>query len=552
MNEMRLAELLQEDGRRTHRAIVERWVIRGQLVLQTPAHFGAGEAGDYTDMPLLLDEQGRPLLPGTSIAGALRNALRERQLGDGTPLPKDDHKAEQQEERRLMSTRLFGFYQGDDDDEGRQSPLIVEDAPGHAPARGDRFELRDGVAIDGKTRTAAVSPDEAKKERGKKFDMELLAAGTTFDLGFELIVSVPYTGPNGDSASSNHNARFSDHRHELLRALATTLGALERGEITLGARKRRGFGQCLVKEWAVRRYDLTTRDGLLAWLARERDYPNAPRVTAKQEARVADAIAALSGIPAAELAMDDNRRRVSLQANFAVESSLLIRAGMGQEDQDAPDMVHLHSWRDGHSVPIVAGTSWAGVLRHRAVKIAKTLGGPEADDRVKSLIDCLFGPAEIKKEDKSARASRLSVHESTVTGGRELVQTRVRIDRFTGGALDTGLFDEQPHFGAGEAAVELSIEIRSPAPQSLREDDKPVVPAAEVGLLLLLLKDLWTGDLRVGGEASVGRGVLSGRSAVLTVGGETYRFTDEAGKLVVEGDRKVLQGYVDALVKKVE
>ena len=37
----------------------------------------------------------------------------------------------------------------------------------------------------------------------------------------------------------------------------------------------------------------------------------------------------------------------------------------------------------------------------------------------------------------------------------------------------------------------------------------------EIGLLLLLLKDLWTGDLPLGGEISVGRGRLRGRSATL-------------------------------------
>ena len=35
----------------------------------------------------------------------------------------------------------------------------------------------------------------------------------------------------------------------------------------------------------------------------------------------------------------------------------------------------------------------------------------------------------------------------------------------------------------------------------------------EVGLLLLLLKDLWTGDLPIGGESGVGRGRLAGLRA---------------------------------------
>ena len=50
------------------------------------------------------------------------------------------------------------------DDEGEQSPLIIEDALGKAT----EYELRDGVKIDAKTRTA---------EDEKKFDMRLLAAG---------------------------------------------------------------------------------------------------------------------------------------------------------------------------------------------------------------------------------------------------------------------------------------------------------------------------------------------------------------------------------------
>ena len=60
--------------RTEHRSIKERWVITGTLHLETPAHFGNGDANAISDMPLLLNEvDQKPLLPGTSIAGALRN-----------------------------------------------------------------------------------------------------------------------------------------------------------------------------------------------------------------------------------------------------------------------------------------------------------------------------------------------------------------------------------------------------------------------------------------------------------------------------------------------
>jgi hypothetical protein len=75
----------------------------------------------------------------------------------------------------------------------------------------------------------------------------------------------------------------------------------------------------------------------------------------------------------------------------------------------------------------------------------------------------------------------------------------VAIDRFTQGAVDTALFDEQTEVG-GRAVVRL--ELRDP-----RE--------GELGLVLLVVKDLLDGVVPVGGTSSVGRGVLRG-SAFIT------------------------------------
>src|SRR5207244_1964323 len=74
-----------QPAREPSRAVVERIFIGGRLELETPAHFGNGDAEGTTDMPLLYDavEDGRPLLTGASVAGALRNYLRECEHGYG-------------------------------------------------------------------------------------------------------------------------------------------------------------------------------------------------------------------------------------------------------------------------------------------------------------------------------------------------------------------------------------------------------------------------------------------------------------------------------------
>lgn len=523
-----------DDRRREHRSIIERVIVRGELVLQSPAHFGGAEADALTDMPVLLDEvDSQPLLPGTSIAGALRNYLREVQVGNGVKIPKKNIDTEDafKTERERAATLLFGGFRGDD--EGEQSPLVVEDAIGSL----SDFELRDGVSIEAETRTAKDS---------QKFDIQLLGAGTSFPLQFELAITEP---------PESMHLSYEKYRAKLLNALATALKGFEESAITLGLRKRRGFGKCHVAGWEVTFYNLKDKQGLLDWLSSDRGWVERPKPSLKP---------IKESLSAKEL-IKDERKRATLKATFGIDGTLLIRSGFGDLGARA-DTVHLHATRkkgtDISNTPVIPGTSWAGILRHRALKIARTLSDdkPKLDKdkkpvvdkngklvpEVQDFIDGMFGPSVIEekseekfnKEREPVKASRISIEESEVKQAESLEITRVAIDRFTGGAYEGALFTEQPLVGAKDSEVELVLTLRSP--------DDP-----EIGLLLLLLKDLWTGDLPIGGESGVGRGRLRGKHANLTYGSGNWEIIgNEDGSLQLPANTQRLEDFVDAFNKK--
>ena len=476
-----MTESASDKVRRTeHRSLTERIVVTGKLELTSPAHFGNGDADDLTDLPLLVDEvDGSALVTGASLAGALRNYLREYELGYEMIHPPRDSQHEFYEdvvryESSILASVLFGGHRGDP--EGAQSPLIVDDARSVEQAR-PRVELRDGVGLDPATRTA---------QEKKKYDYHLLTSGTSFTLRFELLLD--------EDGGENEKRK---------KALALALQGLAAGEIRLGARKRRGFGCCRVAGWNVTHYNLRDPSDLIAWLAAdhpEDEYPQWKPYHKPQSFPGSD-IAALLDVKLNDDEAQDHRELFEVEADFEIDGSVLVRSGFGNQDQ-GPDVIHLHTWSPAIQMrnPVLPGTSVAGAVRHRALRIANTLASPKGD--APEFIDNLFGPADIEKSE-DAHASRVLVDEEFITGGltgdQARVQTRIKIDRFTGGTIEAALLEEVPHFGG---AVKLNIALRNP------ED-------AEIGLLLLVLKDLWLGDLPLGGESSVGRGRLLGKTAIL-------------------------------------
>ncbi|MEH1885196.1 RAMP superfamily CRISPR-associated protein [Nostoc sp.] len=428
---------------RNQRHIIERIIVKGTLVLDTPTCLGSGDADGATDLILLRDsKEDKALLMGSSIAGALRNYLREYRNGYGA----------------IEESLLFGGLRSDE--EGEQSPLIVNDA---LSRENIKVELRDSVKINSVTRTA---------EPGPKYDLELLEAGTKFDLYFELLIDA------------------ENNKEQLVRELAIALQGLERGEISIGTKKRRGFGRAHVEEWQVWEFDMTNPNKRLQWLTLDRDW-------AKSYAELPNIGKSIETALKVQLDAKDKRDRLFITATFTLATPLLIRSGQASSDK-SPDVVHLKSRRNGELKPVISGTSLAGVLRHRAERIINTI------NKNPCIVEDIFGSDLGKDKNQQAKASRLIVNESVIKETTDLVQNRIAIDRFTGGALHGALFNEQPVFACDQTEFDLEIELRNP------KDN-------EIGLLLLLLKDLWTGDLPVGGTSSIGRGRLQGKHATITL-----------------------------------
>lgn len=449
------------------RKLVKRIVVEGRLVLQTPAHFGSGDE-EGSLLPLIFDEvSSQPLLTGASIAGALRSYLWTLEQGYG-----------KKQAASTLTAKLFGGVR--EDEKGTQSSLIVDDAYGE----NTQIELRDGVKINAQSRTA---------EENKLYTFMVWSAGATFELRFELLVSEGQEEP------------------QLRQALANSLSGLQNGEITLGARKHRGFGRVSVVQWRVREFDLQKSDDLVAWVKEGgKSLTPAPDANGSNK----DIFSLLKAT-----SLGDKRERFTMQANFALVSSLLIRA-----TSPVADMGHLYS----NGKPVLSGTSLAGVIRARALKIAQTLKVSSSNE----LIAAMFGAYGENSTEKRA-ASRVIIEEREIEQGEteKWVQSRVAIDRFTGGALDTALFNQQPHFGG---IVQVNLELRNPEKR-------------EIALLLLVLKDLWTSDLPLGGESSVGRGRLQGQWAKLQFNHQEWTISVSENKLNIEGDATLLEKFVEDL-----
>ena len=338
--------------------------------------------------------------------------------------------------------------------------------------------VRDGVSIDAYTGTGLD---------GKKYDYEAVERGARGTFAMVLTLR------------EYHSKNIPD-LDVLTEKIADKLCAGLRS----GALTTKGFGVVRVPDICVAYYDFSKPDDVKRWLLKQ---PAAKVYKGK-----------------AGKEMEANT--FSVDGEFAFATSLLIRdqsvnEKVGDKKINAAPMKSLDEY-------LIPGSSLKGVLRHRAVWILNELGKPV------EWLDNLMGFSD----KSSSKKSRFTVNEVYFKDGvAEQEQTRNRIDRFTGGTIESALFTNRALWQASPntPVVKLHYEIAD-------------CKEWEAGLALFLLKDLWTGNLPLGGEKSVGRGYLKGISANLTFKGKCWQIK-ENGAVMPEAKAE-LEKFASALVKK--
>jgi CRISPR/Cas system CSM-associated protein Csm3 (group 7 of RAMP superfamily) len=465
-----------KEKQRDYRSIVARWRIEATLTFDSAALLNGIEA-DNCDLTFAVDENGLPTLYGTTLAGALRSGLSDRLMG---------YRGLESEE----ANTLFGDEQSrataQDARAGKthQSALIVFDAPATQPARAT---IRDGVRLEAATGLA---------REGFKYDREMTLPGLSFPIRVDLIVPETKQEPNQEAETNQEN--------DLLTALCHAFLGVQ----ALGARRSRGLGRVSIANFCAKRFDLTSAAGWRTLAS----FPDTERLENTKEATLP--VALVKECPTLEIAkMQDARQQLTVRLEMQFCGTLLIRTP--SQNATSADVIHLTE--DGR--PLLSGTSFAGLLRSQARRILRTLQASEGTSD--TFLDMLFGTApdlETRPErvEKSPQGSKIWVSETSIEGGRSYRQTRVKIDRLLGGASDTALFEEEPLAG-GEAVVDLLV--RNPT-------------EAEIGLILLTVRDVLEGLVSLGGEASVGRGMVRGTATITLTDGSACSLDEQADRFV--------------------
>lgn len=396
------------------------------------------------------------------------------------------------EESPQVAALLFGTAIDEEEFVHNSSPIDLQSTLSISDVKLDEavITLRDGVSIDSVTGVAI---------KHHKFDFEAVDSGANGIIYMEATLRQIH----------------ADYAEVVDKGLDLLQERLLSG-FYVGARTTMGFGRVHVKKLKIDRYDFREPKDVLAWLTVDKDNGHKPALMHKT----------CKGVSKSAYAAND----FVVDASFALYSSLIIR------DYDADEEGAAVMRQDSRERYIIPGSSLKGVMRHRAEYILGRLG------KKAELLEKLMGPSvEAMKNapNENKWKSRFLIDEAAfrrddVALGK---QSRNRIDRFTGGTVDTALFSTKPIWqkNAHEAVIKLHFGV-------VRAE------SWEAGLTLLLLKDLWTGRTAIGGEKGIGRGVLSGIEATISYQGRKWQLS--AKEKTDAETVAALQEFVDALIDK--
>ncbi|WP_278581422.1 RAMP superfamily CRISPR-associated protein [Prevotella denticola] len=447
-----------------------RQLARITLETGTPLVIGSGNKDIKTDSVVAKDINELPYIPATTLAGLIRHSLPEE-----------------------LQEYWMGFQTKKD---GEGSRIILSEGK-ILSANGNPI---DGLNLDedAVTRLCHELPirqhvrinQQGTAVRNGKFDEEIVPKGVRFCFEIELMAEKDKPG-----------------------IMDTILSIIQSDGFRIGSGSRSGFGKIEVVGILRRDLDLCVPNELALYLGKSSSLAKAwegYRPYTPSETKVSDCI-----LYTLELRPVD---------------FMFFGSGFGD---DRSDMTFVRetvvTWDRGEAtveelerVILIPASSVKGALAHRTAYHYNRLEGVFADKKTaeelekntgkeNKAVKTLFGSEGDRKGKNKQRGNILfsDVIEKQEASLEKKVLNHVKIDRFTGGAVDGALFSEEVLYASGKT-FNLELMLRKTA---VDEKDGKIVKAFEAALI-----DLCKGYLPLGGGVNRGNGTFKGK---LNKNGET-------------------------------
>ena len=274
---------------------------------------------------------------------------------------------------------------------------------------------------------------------------------------------------------------------------------ISHGRTTIGGMSTSGFGEIILTEPKIAQFEFP--ETRIKWLSGDFKWEN---------------------FKPSQLISRSNSSIALIKLDLDLNNSINIREEYKGENKNI-DSQHISS----AGQPIIPGTSIKGVIRHQAKKILNTLHNEEPS----MIIDRLFG--YIQKDKSSAQKGRVYVNEAVIKNGIDSTQSRIKVSPFTGGTIRNALFTEKLIWADKNCGAKLLLRLEKPE-------------LFEMGLLLQVIKDLWTGRLPIGGEANIGRGRFTGKLLSIDYMGKSVSVERVGNELQINDSLNFLKDIEEA------
>ncbi|MCT7606851.1 MULTISPECIES: RAMP superfamily CRISPR-associated protein [Aliarcobacter] len=425
--------------------MINKFIAYITFEAKTALKIGSKSADFLQDSPIQKDWNGLPMILGTSITGVLRKEFEDE-----------------------ISNKIFGTGDLGSKTIISNALLLDENKEVNETLLLEKSKFLQNFIVLPIREHNAMNDKGVTKDTGK-FDEEVIYKGTRFKFSIEML-----------NESEEEKIYFLQ-----------LLDFLSKNSFRIGAGSTKGFGQIKVKEITYDEFDTNSEKYI--------DLSSSLNTKLSKTH---------------EIIKFDNENYTKYELKLTPNDFFMFGSGFGDDEADMTPVVEKVIDYDKKDLTeekvLVPASSIKGAISHRTTYYYNLLNEIfiELDKTPYENVESIFGAKKDKyKEGFKGNILISDVYLDKTSSKDTKVFDHVSIDRFTGGAIDSALFQEKTIASNETFILEILLNKHNIKKECERkqEDFEKVEEAFEK-----TLKDITSGMLSLGGATAKGHGIFSG------------------------------------------